>query len=66
VLRGALQRHPDSAIVLNNLAQTLSDLGRHAEALELIARANDPQSPFAAEVRATRLQIEQRLHASPK
>jgi hypothetical protein len=66
VLRGALQRHPDSAIVLNNLAQTLSDLGRHAEALALIARANDPQSPFAAEVRATRLQIEQRLHASPK
>jgi hypothetical protein len=66
VLRGALQRHPDSAIVLNNLAQTLSDLGRHAEALALIARANDPQSPFAAEVRATRLQIEQRMHASPK
>ena len=63
VLRGALQRHPQSVIVLNNLAQTLSDQGRNAEALTLIRRAEDPQSPFAGEVRATRQLIEERLRA---
>ena len=61
VLRGALQRHPQSVIVLNNLAQTLSDQGRNAEALSFIRRAEDPQSPFAGEVRATRQLIEERL-----
>lgn len=61
VLRAAMQRHPQSVIVMNNLAQTLSDLGRHAEALALIDRAADPQSPFAGEVRSTRTLIEQRL-----
>jgi hypothetical protein len=63
VLRSALQRHPQSVIVLNNLAQTLSDQGRNAEALTLIRRAEDPQSPFAGEVRATRQLIEERLRA---
>jgi hypothetical protein len=63
VLRTALQRHPQSVIVLNNLAQTLSDQGRHAEALALIRKAEDPQSPFAGEVRATRQLIEERLRA---
>lgn len=61
VLRRAMQRHPQSAIVLNNLAQTLSDLGRHREALALIEQADDPQSPFAEDVRQTREQIRQRL-----
>ncbi|TWO69406.1 hypothetical protein FN976_19140 [Caenimonas sedimenti] len=61
VLRGAKQRHPQSIIVLNNLAQTLSDLGRHHEALALIEQASDPQSPFASDVRATRQAIQQRL-----
>jgi Tfp pilus assembly protein PilF len=61
VLRAALVRHPQSVIVVNNLAQTLSDQGRHAEALALIRQADDPQSPFAAEVRATRQLIEERL-----
>ncbi|NML44960.1 PA2778 family cysteine peptidase [Ramlibacter sp. G-1-2-2] len=61
VLQDALQRNPQSVIVLNNLAQTLSDLGRHAEALALIERAN-PDSPFAADVRATRELIEKRMH----
>jgi tetratricopeptide (TPR) repeat protein len=61
VLRAAQQRHPQSEIVLNNLAQTLSDQGHHAEALSLIDKAADPQSPFAAEVRATRQLILQRL-----
>ncbi|MDB5859200.1 MAG: hypothetical protein JWQ76_2889 [Ramlibacter sp.] len=61
VLRDALERNPQSVIVLNNLAQTLSDLGRHAEALALIDRVNDPQSPFAAEVRSTRAMIRERM-----
>jgi tetratricopeptide (TPR) repeat protein len=61
VLRTARQRHPQSVIVLNNLAQTLSDQGRDREALSLIESGNDPQSPFAGEVRATRQLIEQRL-----
>src|SRR5262249_40365890 len=38
VLREALLRAPDSPIVLNNLAQTLSDLGRDAEALPFAER----------------------------
>ena len=61
VLRTALRKHPRSVIVLNNLAQTLSDLGRHAEALALLDRAADAQSPFATEVRATRQRVESRM-----
>ena len=61
VLRAASQRHPRSVIVMNNLAQTLSDQGRNAEALALIRQADDAHSPFAAEVRATRQLIEERL-----
>lgn len=61
VLRAAMRRHPDSVILVNNLAQTLSDQGRNREALAVIRKAGDPQSPFAAEVRATRQLIEERL-----
>jgi hypothetical protein len=61
VLRTAMQRHPQSVILVNNLAQTLSDQGRNSEALALIRKADDPQSPFASEVRATRQLIEERL-----
>lgn len=61
VLRAAQERHPQSVIVLNNLAQALSDQGRQAEALAQIEKASDPQSPFAAEVRATRQLILQRI-----
>jgi hypothetical protein len=61
VLRRALDRHPDSVIAMNNLAQTLSDQGRQREALAQIEKAGDPQSPFAGEVRATRQLILQRL-----
>ncbi|MCM2252498.1 MAG: PA2778 family cysteine peptidase, partial [Ramlibacter sp.] len=62
VLRQARQRHPQSVIVMNNLAQALSDQGRHAEALSQIDQAaSDPQSPFAADVRATRQLILQRM-----
>jgi hypothetical protein len=61
VLRTAQQRHPQSVIVINNLAQALSDLGRQPEALAQIDKASDPRSPFAAEVKATRQLILQRL-----
>jgi len=62
VLRRARQRHPQSVIVMNNLAQTLSDQGRHAEALAQIEKAgDDANSPFAADVRATRQLILQRM-----
>lgn len=62
VLRTALRRHPQSAIVLNNLAQVLSDQGRHGEALLQLERAGtDPHAPFASELRATRQLIVQRI-----
>ncbi|MEJ5991114.1 PA2778 family cysteine peptidase [Ramlibacter sp. PS3R-8] len=61
VLRTALQKNPQSAILKNNLAQTLSDQGKHREALALIDGAADSQSPFASEIRATRQLIEERL-----
>jgi hypothetical protein len=50
-------------ILVNNLAQTLSDQGNNREALAVIDRAADPQSPFASEVRATRQLIEERLRS---
>lgn len=62
VLREARRRHPDSAIVANNLAQVLSDLGRQHEALEVIAAfAADAHNPFASELRSTRELILGRL-----
>jgi hypothetical protein len=61
VLRTAQQRHPQSVIVINNLAQALSDQGRNAEALSVIGKASDPQSPFAGEVKSTRQLILQRI-----
>ena len=63
VLRQAQQRHPDSVIVANNLAQTLSDMGRNSEALAQIDKVADPHNAFAAEVRATRQLILQRMAA---
>jgi tetratricopeptide (TPR) repeat protein len=62
VLREAHRRHPASAIVGNNLAQVVSDQGRHGEALALIEPlAADTGNPFAGEIRATREGILQRL-----
>ncbi|WP_427915362.1 PA2778 family cysteine peptidase [Ramlibacter sp. MMS24-I3-19] len=55
VLREARRRHPDSAIVANNLAQVLSDLGRQQDALDAIATfVADAQNPFASDLRSTR------------
>lgn len=62
VLRRAAARHPDSVAVLNNLAQTLSDLGRNDEALALSERAvRLDESPFAAAARETHALILQRM-----
>lgn len=63
VLRTALTKNPQSVILLNNLAQTLSDEGRNSEALAVIRKADDPKSPFASEVKATRELIEERLRS---
>ena len=61
-LRRAAERHPDSAIVLNNLAQTLSDLGRDDEALPLIDRAISLGGPFVDAARQTRVAILRKLN----
>jgi len=61
VLREAARREPGSVVVLNNLAQTLSDLGRHKEALPIIDRAVAAGGPFAASAQKTRETILQRL-----
>ena len=61
MLRRAAHRAPDSVIVLNNLAQTLSDQGRDAEALPIIERAVAQGGPFADAVRGTREEIVQKL-----
>jgi len=61
VLRQAADRHPDSVVVLNNLAQTLSDQKRDDEALALIERAVAMGGPFSAAARDTRELILQRI-----
>lgn len=61
VLRQAAERHPDSVVVLNNLAQTLSDQERNEEALALIERAAALGGPFAKSVIATRELILRRM-----
>lgn len=61
VLREAAQREPDSVVVLNNLAQTLADQGRYAEALPIIDRAAAIGGPFADTVGQTRQAILDKL-----
>ncbi len=65
-LRAAQQRHPDSVIVLNNLAQALSDEGRHSEALSQIDKALGMPSPFDSDVRSTRQLIVDRIARQQK
>ena len=60
-LRRAEKAAPDSVIVLNNLAQTLSDQGKHAEALPVIDRAVKLGGPFSATVEQTRKEILEKL-----
>ena len=61
VLRTAEHTNPESVVVLNNLAQTVSDLGRPAEALPIIERAAKLGGPFADAVQDTKKGIEQKL-----
>ena len=63
VLRDAEHRAPDSVIVLNNLAQTLSDEGRDEEALPFRDRAVAAGGPFVDAARETRAEIQKRLAA---
>jgi tetratricopeptide (TPR) repeat protein len=61
VLREAAKREPDSVIVLNNLAQTLADQGRYAEALPVIDRAAAAGGSHADAVSQTRSSILEKL-----
>jgi Peptidase_C39 like family len=61
ILRTANARHPKSPVVLNNLAQVISDQRRHAEALTLIDEAVAQGGAFSAAVQATRDQIRDRI-----
>jgi peptidase C39-like protein/tetratricopeptide repeat protein len=63
VLRAALERSPDSVIALNNLAQTLSDQGREAEALPIAERAVAAGGPHAAAVQQTRDEILKKIES---
>ena len=65
VLREAARRDPESVVVLNNLAQTLSDLGRYDEALPVIDKAAAAGGPFASAVQKTRESILERLGKKP-
>lgn len=62
VLGQARRRHPDSVIVMNNLARTLSDMGQHARALDILLNARgDLAQAFSTELNATRALIEERV-----
>ncbi len=61
VLRSAERTNPESVVVLNNLAQTVSDQGRPAEALSIIERAAKLGGPFSDAVLDTKRGIEQKL-----
>ena len=66
VLRAAAQRDPNSVVVLNNLAQTLSDQNRDAEALPFIERAVALGGPHAGAADQTRQAILGRLAGQRK
>jgi tetratricopeptide (TPR) repeat protein len=65
-LRRAATHEPESVIVLNNLAQTLSDLGRDEEALPFIDRAVASGGPHAEAIAQTRQAILGRIAAKQK
>lgn len=60
-LRDAVAWDPQSAIALNNLAHTVSEQGRHSEALALVERAAALGGPHAAAVAQTRESIRKKL-----
>ena len=64
VVRAALLRHPDAMAARNNLAQTLSDQGRNAEALEEVERARGLAGVHADAVLETRDLIVRRMEGA--
>jgi len=63
VLRRAAQQNPGDVTALNNLAQTLLDLGRPEEALSVIDQAvtSAADGPYAANAKETRADILKKL-----
>lgn len=59
--RSAVKAHPDSVAALNNLAQTLSDMGRDEEALQFVLRAVKLGGPLKDIVLSTQAAIEKKL-----
>ena len=59
--RQAAHDHPDSVAALNNLAQTLADHGRYAEALEVVHRAIKLGGPLGPAAQETLANIERRM-----
>ncbi|MBU1214774.1 MAG: PA2778 family cysteine peptidase [Gammaproteobacteria bacterium] len=59
--RRAVAAHPDSVAALNNLAQTLSDMGRDEEAMEYVQRAAKLGGPLHDIVLSTQVSIERKL-----
>ncbi len=55
------KEHPDSVAAFNNLAQTLSDLGKHEAALRAARHAVAIGGPLNALARSTLVEIEQRI-----
>lgn len=66
VLRRAHARQPDSAVVLNNLAQILSDQGRNTEAIALADRAVAAGGPFNTAALETQAAIRARLDSKKR
>lgn len=62
--RQASLEHPESVIALNNLAQTLADRGKLAEALEAAQQAVKLGGPLEAATRATLEDIQKRQSAA--
>lgn len=63
--RQAAHDHPDSVAAFNNLAQTLSDQARYAEALEAARRAVSLGGPLAQTAQETLADIERRMKDRP-
>jgi tetratricopeptide (TPR) repeat protein len=59
--RTAVTLYPDSVAALNNLAQTLSDMGRNEEALVFVQRAAELGGPLHDIVLSTQAAIERKL-----
>jgi hypothetical protein len=61
VLRRMVEQHPEAAVAYNNLAQTLHDEGRDADALPLAEKAVELGGPYLANSRETLQTIASRV-----